>query len=1140
MPKVLDEFLSLGDFSTNKTLRVPILGPYHAADVYSPQDVEKVLSICLKNLRFLDRSSQLPILSCASAGVLARSTFDGTLRELITSIVTEKVRIDSVIDAIDNVPARSTTSKPATTLVPFHTQVLPTLAAALRAKGMNVQQAPEASGTASAGGLAPDASDADKIAIIGFSGRFPEADGVGEFWDLLQKGLDVHKPIPGDRFDVNTHYDPKGKRKNTSQVQFGCWLKDASQFDAKFFHLSPREACQTDPAQRLALLTSYEALEMAGFIPDRTPSSQRNRVGVYYGTTSNDWGEVNSSQNIGTYYIPGANRAFIPGRINYFFKFSGPSVAVDTACSSSLAALDIAISSLLNRDCDTAVAGGTNVLTNPDNFAGLDRGHFLSRTGNCNTFDNDADGYCRADGVGTVVMKRLSDAIADNDPIFGVVLGAQTNHSAESVSITRPLADAQEYLFKKLLNEAGLHPHDVGYIEMHGTGTQAGDAVEMRSVLNTFAWDFSRPADKRLYLGSVKSNVGHGESASGVTALIKVLLMMQKNKIPPHCGIKGKINQGFPTDLDQRRVHIALGREAEWPRPLGTRRRAFVNNFSAAGGNTAMLLEDAPLASTAPAGARDPRAKHVVTVSARSAESLRRNLLAMAEYVAEISAPELLSQVSYTTTARRMHHNRRVAIVTDGLQHLRQSLLDAAARGDVKPVSDSNPHPVGFLFTGQGAQETAMARGFYDHFPSFRADIVDFDAIARLQELPSVLPLVDGSVPVEHLSPTVVQLGSCIVQIALARLWINFGAKPQYVIGHSLGEFAALHVAGVLSISDAIYLCGRRAAILEHRCKPGTHGMLVIMASESDVRQVIIGTSLGIACVNGPEDTVVSGPATEIDAVCESLRGVGYKFHKLALPYAFHSSQVDPILDELEDLSRHIDFQPPEIPILSPVTGTVVESEGVFGANYIRRHCRETVNFLGAVKAGLRHGLFHGSGVCVEIGPHALLTRMMKNIAPHVQCYTSLRRGEDCFKTLPETLSALYLAGVPINWDEYHRSFPACQRVIGLPSYAWDLDSYWMQYQYDWCLTKGDAPVATTAPAPTELQFGPARLSDSVHDIIQQSHGYEKSSLVAQSDFHDPALWPVAEQHRVNGLTLCPSVSPRSVISARFICPASV
>ena len=308
-----------------------------------------------------------------------------------------------------------------------------------------------------------------KLAIIGMSGRFPGAKDNEAFWDLLYKGLDVHKPVPPLHWDAKTHVDHSGTRKNTSATPFGCWLDDPAGFDARFFNISPREAPQIDPAQRLALMTAYEAIEQAGIVPDGTPSTRPDRVGVFYGVTSNDWMETNSAQDIDTYFIPGGNRAFIPGRINYCFKFSGPSYAVDTACSSSLAGIHLACNSLWQGDVDTAIAGGTNVLTNPDFTAGLDRGHFLSRTGNCKTFDDGADGYCRGEGIGTVIIKRLDDALADNDPILGVIIGAYTNHSAESESITRPHVGAQRAIFSKILNQGAVDPYTVSYVEMHGT-----------------------------------------------------------------------------------------------------------------------------------------------------------------------------------------------------------------------------------------------------------------------------------------------------------------------------------------------------------------------------------------------------------------------------------------------------------------------------------------------------------------------------------------------------------------------------------------------------------------------------------------------------------------------------------------------
>ncbi|KAI1826624.1 polyketide synthase [Xylaria intraflava] len=1130
-PDVLDSLKSVDGFSTH---RLNIFGPYHCPHAYSATDLEEALDSTLKGIDCLENEVLIPLLSCASGSLTVQATFGPLLKESITNALTKQIRMDRVAHALLEIAHANPM-----TIIPINTLATRGLVDWVSQKGATARadvtleelakERAEASTRPNAGSVP---ADARKIAIIGFSGRFPEADDLDEFWDLLMKGQDVHKRIPEERFAAD-HYDPTGKRKNTSQIQHGCFLKSAGHFDTKFFYMSPKEAMQTDPAQRLALLTAYEALEMAGVVPDRTPSTRRHRVGVYYGTTSNDWGEVNSSQDIDTYYIPGANRAFIPGRVNYFFKFTGPSIAVDTACSSSLAALNIGITSLLNGDCDTAIAGGTNVLTNPDNFAGLDRGHFLSRTGNCKAFDDGADGYCRADGVGTLVLKRLSDAIADNDPIFGTILGAHTNHSAESVSITRPLSSAQEYLFKKLLNESGIHPHDVGYVEMHGTGTQEGDAAEMRSVLNSFAFDHSRPQQKKLWLGSVKANVGHAESASGVIAVIKVLLMMQKNKIPPHCGIKTKINHGFPLDLSERGIRIAMGRDQSWPRPLNGKRSVLINNFSAAGGNTSLLLEDAPAAPAAEhQPAKDPRTNHVVVVSARSAKALEDNLRNLEAFVADSWAPEgeLLSQLSYTTTARRVHHRLRVAFVSNSLDDLRRSLFAASTvAADVKPIP-SVPAKVGFIFTGQGAQQTAMARGYYMSFSSFKSDIHELDSAAKLQGLPSILPLIQGTVPVEDLSVVVVQLGTCIIQIALARFWISLGIKPSYVMGHSLGEYAALHVAGVLSVTDTIFLCGRRAALLEKLCTANTHSMVAVSKMSADVLEKQIPSDLAeVACINGTQDTVLSGSNANIDIVCEKLTQMGHKMQKLDIPFAFHSSQVDVILDELEELASSVKFREPTVPMISTLLGKEIDGNTV-NPQYIRRHCREKVDFLGAIQTAQEKGLMDASGLCIEIGAHPILTRMVNAVVGQgMRCCATLRRRENHLRTLADSLCTLHLAGVPINWDEYHHDFESSHKVLPLPKYSWQLENYWMQYKGSWCLTKGSTPTgnvpAEIAPAPTPIPVPrkPIRLSDSVHDIVEQTLGEDKSFITMESDMHDPALFEVAQNHRVNGLTMAPS-----------------
>ena len=566
------------------------------------------------------------------------------------------------------------------------------------------------------------------------------------------------------------------------------------------------------------LTTAYEAMEMAGIVPGRTPSTKADRIGTFYGQTSDDWREINAAQDIDTYFISGGVRAFGAGRINYHFKFSGPSFIIDTACSSSLAAIQLACTSLQAGECDTAFSGGANVLTNPDIFSGLSRGHFLSKTGSCKTFDNDADGYCRGDGVATVILKRLDDALTDKDPILGIIRGIATNHSAEAISITHPHAGAQEFLFSKVLQDCGVDAHDIRYVEMHGTGTQAGDGIEMESVSNVFApRNRQRGLDKPLYLGAIKANIGHGESVAGVSSLIKLLLMMQKNAIPPHCGIKGVMNKTFPADLGKRNVNVALEKMA-FPRPKSGTRRLFLNNFSAAGGNTAMLLEDGPECKDTET--LDLRPMSIVTVSAKSLASFKRNSQRLESYVN--NTPNLdLSSLSYTTTSRRMHYNYRAAIPAADLANV-SAALRVLKSAPPNPVSMTSPQ-VAFVFTGQGSQYPGICMHLFQTSKQFRSDLELFNDLAQSQGFVPFLGLVDGSLEdIQQLSPVAVQLGLVCIQMALVRLWSSWGIKPNCVVGHSLGEYAALNAAGVLSIADTIYLVGERACQMESKCVSGT------------------------------------------------------------------------------------------------------------------------------------------------------------------------------------------------------------------------------------------------------------------------------------------------------------------------------
>lgn len=1099
---------------------MPVHGPYHASHLYDDNDVEEILRP-LASLKTEDYQPRIPVISTVSGARFVSSSTKDLLEQALVEILKAPLHWGRMVQAsISEVIA---SERPKCSIL----EVGPSSAAkglfsALKLGAKVEVSLEDQTMWMSQAGVMDRSSGKwanSKIAIVGMAGRFPNAASLESFWELLEEGLDVHRRIPKDRFDAEAHVDPTGKRNNTSHTPFGCFIERPGLFDPRFFNMSPREAAQTDPMQRLALVTAFEALEMAGYVPNRTPSTKLHRIGTFYGQTSDDWREVNAAQKIDTYFIPGGVRAFAPGRINYHFKFSGPSFSIDTACSSSFAAIQLACTSLWSGDCDTAVAGGLNVLTAPDIFAGLSRGQFLSKTGSCKTFDNDADGYCRGDGIGTVILKRLEDAEADKDNILGVILGSGTNHSAEAVSITHPHAGAQEFLSKKILDAAGVDAHEVSYVEMHGTGTQAGDGTEMRSVTNVFA-----PAHRRrhpnqpLHLGAVKANVGHGEAAAGVTSLIKILLMLQKDAIPRHVGIKGIINQGFPKDLDERNVQIPF-KTTTWLAPKGQKRRVFLNNFSAAGGNTALLLEDA--SPQMPAEGHDSRPMHVVSVSAKSTSSLERNIKALISYI-DANPTVSLPSLSYTTTARRIQHNYRIAFAVPDVVKLKTALT-SSLNNRFSPVP-AVPPKVAFVFTGQGSHYSALGNQLFKDSQQFRSDILQFDNIGQSQGLPSFKPLLDGTVAdVQTLSPIVVQLGLTCIQMALARLWMSWGIKPSVVLGHSLGEYAALNVAGVLSTSDTIHLVGQRAHCLQTYCAADTHAMLAVKASVTAVREALNGKSFEIACINGPEETVLSAATDEIQEYAGFLNAQGFKSTTLNVPFAFHSAQVEPILEDFRNKARAVVFNSPEVPVISPLLGEVVRNGNTIDSDYLCRHAREPVDFLAAIKAAQKEKFIGEKTIWVEIGPHPVCSGMVKStMGTATATAPSLRRNEDPWKTITGSLCLLHCGGLAIDWSEVHRDFDSAHQLLTLPTYSFDEQNYWLEYTNNWCLTKGDVSKSAEISL---IEAKPALSTTSVQRIIREDIQGSKATLVIESDLADPKLHAAVTGHLVNGAGLCPSVS---------------
>ncbi|KAH9242504.1 hypothetical protein K456DRAFT_1820977 [Colletotrichum gloeosporioides 23] len=1139
-PGIVTDFLAsaMGKAVAPTSTVLPIAAPYHSALLYSEGDITQVLSGLPKSN--LPRS-QVPIISTSAdcQEVISGSTLRHVLEEAVRDCLQRQMALDqlperlaqhvkhvskSVSEINTEVVIQTIAFKGTERLVPPLRRQLPTDLFSVREASHHTTEDPASdSSLGSNGGVAKS-----PIAILAASGRFPgRADTMDAFWDILIRGVDTHEMVPPSRWNSSAHVGDTSN-KNVSGTGFGCWLHQASQFDIAFFNMSPREASQVDPAQRLALLTAAEALEQAGIVPDRTPSTQKHRVGVWFGSTSNDWMETNSAQNIDTYFIPGGNRAFIPGRINYHFKFRGPSYTIDTACSSSLAALHLACNALWRGEVDTAIVGGTNVLTNPDMTAGLDRGHFLSRTGNCKTFDDSADGYCRGEAVVTIILKRLDDAMADRDPIQACIRGIATNHNAEAESITRPHSEAQMELFDHLLAETNISPSDISYVEMHGTGTQAGDAGETTSVVTTLSpltarGSSVRPATHPLHIGAVKSNVGHGEAAAGVTSLAKVLLMMKHSTLPPHAGIKTKVNHRLP-DLPSRNTHIAM-EATEWPRPQNGTRRVLLNNFSAAGGNTAMILEDAPVPRKIKT--RDPRQHHIVAISAKTPYSLVSNLRNMIQWLdgpATLWDTNLLPKLSYTTTSRRMHHRHRVAIPAASLDQLRSSLqkyLDWRT-GEKKSVPVP-PRGAGvvFTFTGQGSPQAGMGADLYARFTSFRTDVQRYDHLCTQMGMPSILPVFEQASSFGSGSPTLLQLSHVCYQMALCRLWQSFGVKPQAVVGHSLGEYAAMYAAGVLSQADVIYLVGSRVKLMEEHLSAGSHIMLVVLAPEATVLGALPESArkdFEVCCRNGKHNVVLGGKTAQMLEIRVLLESKGMRCHVLDTPLAFHTSQVDPILVPFFKLSSKVRVRDPIVPVISPTLSKVLRKSSEFGDGYFVRHCRNPVNIQEALNIAKSEDLINDKSIAVEIGPAPVVCRMVKDVVgPQMQVFASLHKGIDTWQLLVEALAGMYMAGVNIEWDKFHEDFPECHEVLQLPAYGWTLKEYWMQYVHDWSLRKGE-PAAI---------MGPARFPhSSIYRVVKDTlRGSADGQVVVDIDLNSKDVHSMAQGHKVYGVPLCtPSV----------------
>ncbi|KAL8701306.1 MAG: hypothetical protein Q9201_004977 [Fulgogasparrea decipioides] len=1092
-------FSSSSAFSKVSKVKLPIPAAFHAPHLRNP-DTNRILAPSSAHGKGL--KPNVYVRSTSSGSPFAADSLRSLLREAVNDIFQNPLCWNRVLQKVVT-DVGNTSEVTITGLGP--TNSFKSLRRAFDNAGIRVLD----SGPAVLPSYQNSRSGSGDVAIIGMSCRTPGAETLEEFWDVLERGRDMCIKVPESRFDIDTHCDPSGNIKNTTLTPYGCFLERPGHFDARLFNMSPREAAQTDPTQRLILLSAYEALEMAGYSQEATLLN--GRIGTFFGQTTDDWREHNISQDIDLYYVSGGLRPFGPGRLNYYFKWEGPSYSLDAACSSSSVSVEMACNALLTRDCDTALAGGGNVMTGSDMFAGLSRGSFLSPTGSCKTFDDGADGYCRGEGVGTVVLKRLEDAVAHHDNILGVIKGVTTNHSAHAVSITHPHSGAQQRLYKRVLQAANVDPEEIDYIEMHGTGTTAGDTTEVDSASKVFGQD--RKKDHPLYIGSVKPNVGHGEAAAGITSLIKTVLMLQKNIIPPHSGIKTRLNRAFPSLTDMN-IHIAESAQAFKPWPGGDgKRKILLNNFNATGGNTSMILEDPP---KSPTKSEDPRSAHIVVISARSLPSLKLNKQRMIEYLT-LHPQTRIADISYTTTARRTHHVFRTAYTAQNTKDLAGLLYQDLQVSKEPPRVEDKPSVV-FTFTGQGSQYPGMGYELFETCGTFRQSILELESICVHQGLPSFIPLIiDKSLDHKSVSTVQVQLALVSLDLALAMLWRSWGMLPNVVIGHSLGEYPALCFAGVLSVADMLFLVGQRALLMQKQCTAYTHVMLSIQCPRA-VLGGYLTTDLktcGIACLNGPNSTVVSGLASEIKTLTAHLESDGIKWTLLEVPYAFHSPQIDPILKDFQATAKTVTFSKPSIPVASTLKGKVVSDVGVFSSSYLAQQARHQVDFLGAIEACRSTRIVNERTLFLECGPRPVCLGMVQStlgISP-AMALPSIRSDEaNCWKTLSKSVATAFTNGVPIMWSDYHKSFENSLSLVDLPKYAFDLKDYWLQYKGTWALTKNKHAAAPPVFSTTCLQR-----------IESTTFNKNEASVTFVSSPSEPGLFAAIQGHLVSGVGLCPS-----------------